>query len=65
MMDDRPERRQGAPAAGLCETCVHAQEIRSDRGSRFVMCGLSKTDPSFPRYPRLPVLSCAGYRKVS
>ena len=65
MMDDRPEPRQAAATDGLCATCAHAQEIRSDRGSRFVMCGLSKTDPSFPRYPRLPVLSCAGYRRVS
>ena len=65
MMDDRPEPRQADAREGLCATCVHRQEIRSDRGSRFVMCGLAKTDPSFPRYPRLPVLSCAGYRKVS
>ena len=65
MMDDRPEPRQAAAADGLCATCVHAQEIRSDRGSRFVFCGWSRIDPSFPRYPRLPVLSCAGYRKVS
>lgn len=25
------------------------------------MCELSKTDASFPRYPRLPVLRCRGY----
>jgi hypothetical protein len=27
------------------------------------MCELSKTDASFPRYPRLPVLRCRGYEK--
>jgi hypothetical protein len=25
------------------------------------MCELSKTDATFPRYPRLPVLQCRGY----
>jgi hypothetical protein len=25
------------------------------------MCERSLTDPSFPRYPRLPVLECRGY----
>jgi hypothetical protein len=25
------------------------------------MCERSKTDPDFPRYPRLPVLSCSGF----
>ncbi|HEU5022678.1 MAG TPA: hypothetical protein VFT60_12335 [Bryobacteraceae bacterium] len=35
--------------------------MRNDRGSVFLMCLLSKTDPRFPKYPRLPVLSCAGY----
>jgi hypothetical protein len=39
------------------------REIRSDRGSVFLLCLLSKTDPRFPKYPRLPVLSCAGYSR--
>lgn len=29
----------------------------------FWMCRLSATDPSFARYPRLPVLQCRGYRR--
>jgi hypothetical protein len=37
------------------------REIRNDRGSVFLMCLLSKTDPRFPKYPRLPVLRCEGY----
>jgi hypothetical protein len=28
-----------------------------------VMCERSLTDPSFPRYPRLPVLTCRGYEE--
>jgi len=47
--------------AGLCTDCRHARAILSDRGSSFVMCQLSVTDPTFPKYPRLPVLSCTGY----
>lgn len=41
------------------------QIIRSDRGSVFYRCGLSATDPRFPKYPALPVLRCAGYSPAS
>jgi hypothetical protein len=47
--------------AGLCATCVHMRRITSDRGSVFYFCELSKIHPNFPKYPRLPVLECAGY----
>jgi hypothetical protein len=60
MMNDRPDRRQAAPA-GLCDTCRHRRDIVSDRGSVFIFCARSKTDDRYPRYPRLPVLACAGY----
>ena len=46
---------------GLCATCKHVRVIRSDRGSVFYQCTLSATDSRFPKYPRLPVLSCSGY----
>jgi hypothetical protein len=49
--------------AGLCHKCRHCRRIESSRGSVFVFCELSLTDPNFPKYPRLPVLSCAGYAK--
>ena len=29
------------------------------------MCERSKTDPSFPKYPRVPVLECRGYERRS
>ena len=48
-------------AMGLCANCAHKQTITSDRQSEFVRCGLSKTDPRFPKYPRLPVVQCTGY----
>jgi len=50
---------------GLCSTCVHVKIIRSDRGSTFFRCGLSDTDPRFPKYPKLPVLQCGGYNRAT
>jgi hypothetical protein len=47
--------------AGLCGDCRNARPIETRRGSRFVLCDLSRTDPRFPRYPPLPVLRCAGF----
>jgi hypothetical protein len=47
--------------AGLCESCVHQRVVSTTRGSRFSLCERSKTDSSYPKYPRLPVLECAGW----
>jgi hypothetical protein len=62
-MNDRPPQRQAPPPdpAGLCSRCVHLQLVKSSRGSTFYLCRLSFSDPRFPRYPALPVLSCAGF----
>ena len=66
MMDDSPNTEQvRATRWGLCASCAHAVVIRSDRGSEFVQCGLSKSDPRFPRYPGVPVRACAGYRSAA
>jgi hypothetical protein len=50
--------------AGLCATCAHARLITSSRGSWFSLCELSTKDDQFPKYPRLPVMSCTGYSGV-
>ena len=50
-------------SAGLCNDCQHCRRIESDKGSKFLLCQLSKVDPSFAKYPRLPVMRCAGYLK--
>jgi hypothetical protein len=63
-MNDREEPRQAQIPAGLCDTCRFVRIITSDRGSRFVMCELSKADPRFRRYPALPVLACDGYTQA-
>ena len=47
--------------AGLCDRCVHQKVIRNTRGSSFSMCERAKTDPRFPKYPRLPVVRCVGF----
>jgi hypothetical protein len=54
-----------ADRVGLCAHCKHVRRITSDRGSRFYLCRRSATDPSFPKYPRLPVVQCRGYEENS
>jgi hypothetical protein len=50
------------PHPGLCAACAHVRRVDTRRGSRFHLCTLAGVDPRFPRYPRLPVLRCAGFR---
>jgi hypothetical protein len=59
-MNEERKSGQVPPQAGLCAACRHAVVVTSDRGSRFVRCARAETDPSFPRYPPLPVLACRG-----
>jgi hypothetical protein len=61
-MEDKQSGAKHGIAAGLCADCVHARHIESDRNSVFLLCNLSLTDARFPKYPRLPVLSCEGYK---
>lgn len=51
--------------AGLCGTCEHARTVASAKGSTFLRCDLSFVDARYPRYPTLPVVACAGYRRRS
>ena len=53
-MDDRGR-------IGLCERCSHSRVMRSDRGSAFYLCRVTFDDPTFPKYPQLPVLSCSAF----
>jgi len=46
---------------GLCDSCRHQRVVRNTRGSAFSLCARFKTDPSFPKYPRVPVLECPGF----
>ncbi|MCU1329654.1 MAG: hypothetical protein JWN34_5024 [Bryobacterales bacterium] len=48
---------------GLCETCIYQRRITSEKGSVFYLCERGLKDPSFPKYPRLPVLRCSGFEE--
>jgi len=57
-----PSRRVGA--GGLCAAWGRAREVTSAKGASCVLCGLSRTDERFAKYPRLPVLACVGFEKL-
>lgn len=59
MMTD-VEKRQ----VGLCVECAHVRRVPSSRGSIFYRCARAEVDARFPKYPRLPVIQCAGYEAV-
>jgi hypothetical protein len=46
----------------LCEMCTWMREIVTPKGSRFLLCRLSLTNPAYPKYPRQPVIRCDGHR---
>jgi len=41
--------------------CAHQRVVATKRGPTYSLCERSRTDPRFPKYPRLPVLECAGF----
>ena len=49
-------------SAGLCDSCRHQRLVGNTRGSKFSLCERSRTDRAYPRYPRLPVVDCAGHQ---
>jgi len=62
-MSDAQQQTPDSLSAGLCADCFHSRRIESAHGSIFILCELSLTDPDFAKYPRLPVLTCDGYKK--
>src|SRR5438552_11724873 len=69
-LDSKAQRYSGVVTqdnnhVGLCADCKNMRLIKSDRASVFYFCQLSASDARFPKYPRLPVLECAGYEKIS
>ena len=53
--------RPTGPDPGLCGSCRHGRRVVTLRGSQFWLCERSRSDPAFPRYPGLPVVTCRGY----
>lgn len=58
MSAPRPPR----PPVGLCDACRHQRLVPNTRGSVFSLCERSRTEPDFPRYPRIPVRECRGFK---
>jgi predicted CoA-binding protein len=54
-----PESGEADPV-GLCRDCRHARIVPAGANT-YWLCGRSASDPSFPRYPRLPVRACRGF----
>ena len=49
--------------ASLCETCAFMREVDTPKGSRFLLCQLSASNPDYPKYPPQPVVRCNGYQQ--
>lgn len=47
----------------LCETCSLMGKIITPKGSRFLLCQLSNTNPAYPKYPPQPKCQCSGYQE--
>jgi hypothetical protein len=54
---------RATPSNGLCDSCAHQKRVANTRGSVFSLCLRSRADAGYPRYPRVPVRSCAGYER--
>ena len=52
----------GNEKAGLCRSCLFVRLVQTGHGSTFYLCRKSEKDPAYVRYPRLPVLRCAGFK---
>ena len=46
----------------LCEDCQRMREVITAKGSRFLLCELSRTDSDYPKYPPQPVMRCDGHQ---
>lgn len=62
-MTGESDRAKHIREMSLCHTCKYKSEVRSDKGSVFLMCKYSEIKPAYPKYPPLPVLSCNAYEK--
>lgn len=51
--------------AGLCLSCRHALIRPTKKGTVYLRCGLAAVDDRFPKYPRLPVVSCLGFEPAA
>jgi len=48
---------------GLCGACRHAKLNETRRGTTYLRCTRAEWDAGLVRYPRLPVVQCAGFEQ--
>ena len=53
------------PRSSLCRSCAAVRLVETPRGSTFLLCERSRTDPRFPRYPYQPVVRCDGHEPTA
>ena len=54
-------RHQLQLRVGLCINCKFVKQVDNRRGSSFFLCKKAETNPSFSKYPVLPVYQCSGF----
>ena len=47
--------------SGVCRNCAYGRWLKTGGGGEIILCRLSDSDARFPKYPRLPMLSCPGW----
>ena len=64
-MPERIAEPGAREAEGLCAICAAARGASPTIADRSSCSALYSTiDPSFPKYPRLPVLACRAFAKA-
>lgn len=58
--EDTPAPIEDPDPVGLCRDCRFARQVPSQT-TTYWLCRRSADDPSFPRYPRLPIRACRGF----
>ena len=48
---------------GLCPSCRHVRPVETSKGSTFLRCGRSDSEPVYPKYPPQPVVACRGHER--
>ena len=48
---------------GLCLGCRHARLVSARMNNHYYRCDRAAVDPSYPKYPRLPMLQCDGHER--
>lgn len=60
MMPFPPNRK---PLPSLCESCAWMREVKTPKGSRFLLCRKADEDARYAKYPPQPVITCDGFQK--